>query len=179
MLFRTIEGYFTLAMTSRELIIAAVETAFAGVLREGGTTLHESLAMDNHGGAEALAEARALDADGPWTDIPEEDIRCNPEIFAFLDFKGYRYYLPAYINWSLRHFDSSDSASSDYVVYALNPQGPLWNVRLSYFERFSQEQKVAVTRFLRFMAKQEASADTWAALQALNNYWENVEVGHG
>jgi hypothetical protein len=173
-------GQITSAMTpERESIIAAVENAFACVRRDGGITLHESLVMDRRGDADALAQARRLDPDVPWTEIADADISSNPEIFSFLDFSGFRYYLPAYITWSLRHFDDSNSASSDTVVYALNPQGRLGDVRLSYFERFSQEQRIAVARFLRFLAKQEEFCDAWAASQALDNYWSEVEVGDG
>jgi hypothetical protein len=163
----------------RELLVGELEAAFAGIRLEGGTTLHEALAHDDHADADALAAARAEDADVPWTEVPDVEIEFNPGIFSFLDFNGFRYYLAAYMRWAVRHFDVSDSASSDYVIYALDPRGPLWAQKLAYFECFSDPQRRVIAKFLRFMSSRTNDADTCAVSEALNNYWAKVGADHG
>ncbi|RYG57427.1 hypothetical protein EON80_28265, partial [bacterium] len=75
-------------------LIAEIVSAFDGVSRKGGITLHEASAIDSNGGPEERAAARAKDTEKRWQDVSSETFLANQDVFHFLDAKGFRYYLP-------------------------------------------------------------------------------------
>jgi hypothetical protein len=103
-----------------EQIIQQVITAFDGVKLEDGISLQEAYEiywliddyMDpNSPEAQALlAKANATDVHTDWQKISEEKLIkfINSISSYYLDPKGWRYYLPAYMVWSLRQYINSD-----------------------------------------------------------------------
>ncbi len=55
----------------REAIIGRIRTAFHGVKR-GQIAIHEAQVIDDYGSDQARAQARALDTEGSWEEIPDE-----------------------------------------------------------------------------------------------------------
>jgi hypothetical protein len=104
----------------RDEIIAEITEAFGGVLR-GRTTLHEADVIDEYGSEEERRAARARDTEQRWQDVPDSDIESYSSVLSFLCPESFRYYVAAYMVWSLRYYRISDSASSDFTIYALNP----------------------------------------------------------
>jgi len=81
-------------------LIAEVTAAFDGVAREDGTTLHEAIAFDNGESPEAQIAARRQHTERRWQEVPATAILASCAVPSFLDAKGFRYYLPAFIVWS-------------------------------------------------------------------------------
>ena len=100
---------------SREEAIRRIVSEFSKVFREGGVSLHEAQVIDDYGSDSQRRKARARDTEKHWTDVPEKDIEDHYSVLSFLDPIGYRYYLPAYIVWDLRHHEHSQSLSVDQV----------------------------------------------------------------
>jgi hypothetical protein len=157
----------------RESIIDEIRQAFGRVFRGDGVTLHEAVVIDNYGSDDERIAARALDADLCWQDVPDHLIEDHQETLCFVDPKGFCYYLPAYMVWALRHFETSESFSVDHAIYSLNlsrdKQLEGWD--LERFRVFDADQAKAICRFLRFMASQEDFADAKLARAALEGYW--------
>ena len=160
-------------MTDRKLekeiaaIIEQITAAFDGVSREDGVTLHESRAIDDQLSPEKRAILRAKDTEKRWQDVPEEDIRTQHDVLCFLDAKGLRYYLPAYMIAELK--SEIDNSPADDVMFFLAYIGDEW----SGFALLTTEQSRAVAAFLRFQNQDvEPSEDLWIRTQrALNDYW--------
>jgi hypothetical protein len=157
-----------------EDVIELIRHAFRDASRENGVTLHEALIIDQYGSAAERSAARKLDTDHHWADVPEQLIEANDSVLHFLDAKGLRYYLPAYMVWSLRHFQTSESFSHNHPICSLHlsPSGRLRQWELDRFEVFNDEQARAICKFLRFMARQDEDivfADE--ARQALHAHW--------
>jgi hypothetical protein len=53
-------------------LISQINLAFRDVLRGDGTSLHETIVLDDYGGNAEQQEARALDTDTYWWEIPDE-----------------------------------------------------------------------------------------------------------
>lgn len=158
-----------------EQIVSEIEQVFGGINRGKGVTLHETDVLDACGSEKERAKARKKDAEKRWQDVPSDDIEGHQSALCFLDPDGFRYYLPAYMRWSLRHFKSSDSLSSDSTIYALGPSGNKgvtdWN--RARWEVFTQKQSQVILAYLRFMAEQgEGYADSFMAELAINVYWK-------
>jgi hypothetical protein len=156
-----------------EAIIDAIRRAFAGV-PPGRITLHEAEIMDGYPSAAECQQARVLDTDVSWDQVPDAAIEECPTALNYLDHEGWRYYVPAYMIWSLRYFRSSDSIVSDFTIYTFDPSASNPQLRKYKRERFrllDHAQSCAVCRFLRFMAANDDLADWRVANIALTEYW--------
>ncbi len=154
----------------RAAVIEQIERAFDGVQREDGVTLHEADVIDVYGSDEERAAARRLDPDRHWQDVPET-VLARLSGMSFLDPKGYRYYLPAYMRWMLNHPDV-DSNSQDSTIYSLTQTKGLEEWELARWRMLNDVQAAAVCRFLRFLVAYSRSYfDDRHAQLALDEYW--------
>jgi hypothetical protein len=157
----------------RERIIAQIRLAFSHVSRQDGVTLHEAKVIDDYGSADERIAARALDLDSHWQDVPDDLIEEHQETLCFVDPKGFRYYLPAYMVWALRNYRTSNSGSVDHPIYSLtlSVDKKLRDWQLERFKLFDEVQAKAICRFLRFMVEQDDFIDVVEARKALEEYW--------
>jgi len=149
-------------------VISAIEAAFRDVFR-GALTLHEAELVDRYSAtnAERMA-AREVDREDDWRDVPDASIRQCPDALSFLDPVSWRFYLPAYMRFSLRNDFETDAA-----IYTLNPAG-IRQREAHTEERFRTLNGVqvrAVRSFLRFASENGGSCDDAAAREALEDYW--------
>jgi hypothetical protein len=94
----TIDARRPVVATELERLITA---AFADVRLDGGTTLREARERDNHGSRQEIALA-ALVRHERWQDVDEDTLEDCCDALAFLDARGYRFYLPAYLRYYAR-----------------------------------------------------------------------------
>ena len=161
-----------------EAIIEAIRTAFAGVPR-GRITLHEAEVLDLYGSVAERKEARRRDTEESWDQVPDRDIEECTTALCYLDPEGWRYYLPAYMIWSLRHFRVSNSMASDATIYTLNPHADDSEFRdgaMDRFRRLDLAQSRTVCRFLRTMAANDEYADGYMAQVALDAFWSRFSA---
>ena len=158
---------------ARQRVIEEITRAFDGVSREDGVTLHEAIALDDYATDDEQAAARALDTETRWQDVPNLDIENGCFALAFFDAKGFRYYIPAYMIWTLRYYDTSSSASSDFTLYALSPDS---EYNLSRFQLLTPLESAAVCAFLHYMAANDEGNEN-DARKALNGYWGRFCAG--
>jgi len=150
-------------------ILEEIERAFDGVARDEGITLHETVEIDRCSGERQLAKARRLDTDKRWKDVPETDIERFPSALCFMDATGFRYYIPAYMSWTLRSHRTSDSETTDNTISAFESD-PLH--RDKRYSLLNDSQRRAVCRFLKYFAGKEDDLDRayWAGI-ALRMGW--------
>ena len=161
----------------QKALLKETRVAFGSVQRGNGITLHQAQAIDDYAGPEQELAARRLDTDRKWEDVPEQDIVRHYTALTFLDADGFRYYIPAYMSFAVKHYKcgSFDFLILDHILYALNPgDGPeLPEWKIEQFEILDEGQKEVVCRFLHFM-KDEAEDYLIGhsdAEQALEKYW--------
>lgn len=68
---------------------------------------------------EELAAACKVDTERHGSDGPDAAIERIPSAFAFLDAKGFHYYLPAYLWCTLRFYEQSTSTATQTILYTL------------------------------------------------------------
>ncbi len=156
-----------------------ISSAFADVTRGSGTTIHEADVLDSYGSDEELAAARQRDTERHWRDVPDAVIERLWTALSFLDSQGFHYYLPAYMWWTLRNYDTSDSASVDATIYALalrlwdHDTGSSEESHRARFQLLTEAQAQVVCRFLRFLtAYGYGQVNVKMAQRALDQYWE-------
>ena len=156
-------------------------TAFNDVHREDGISLHESdltMYIINYNGPpsffrydsschrQLLADARAKDVETHWKDIPTQTLEkfiFLSSLSHYLDKKGWKYYLPAYLVWSLNkyiynrwHNECFIDVVNSFILkdthYPLNYEIEDFEVfsRDEYLAILSSEQLSAICQFLHF-----------------------------
>lgn len=155
-----------------EAIIDAIRSAFASV-PQGRITIHEAEVIDGYGSPATREEARQRDTEEGWDRVPDQDIEECTTALSHLDPQGWRYYIPAYMVWSLRHFREG-SIVSDATIYTLDVYGgdsALRQHSMSRFQLLDEAQSRAVYRFLRYMAAHDDHVDAAVADHALGEHW--------
>jgi hypothetical protein len=132
-----------------ESLIQEISVAFASVSRGDGISLHEADEIDNHSSEADQAEARKIDVDEHWTNVPDEWIEQYPSAYFFLDAAGFRYYLPAVMVWDLKHGPASTSSSADNIESLL--LGHDWRGSPPAL-KFTEAQCRATARWLNWQA---------------------------
>jgi len=153
-------------------LIEAIRMAFAQV-GPGEITLHEAEAIDSYADTEERNQARRLNRETSWWEVPDGEIEACPNALPHLDPAGWRFYIAAYMTWALRNFRHSDSIVTCNTIYSfdLHPDGDLVKYKLARFTTLSEQQIQVVCSFLRFMAQNGDLADDTVAKEALDTYW--------
>jgi len=180
----------------KQAVIEEITAAFDGVSREGGVSLSEAWVIDDCGSDKKRAKARKKDAETRWQDVPEKDIAYGSSCLSFFDEIGFRYYLPAYIVWCLRHIDNEDTndlifESNSYcsIIYHLTDDGPdLHQYRMARFALFTPEQSRAIAHFLEFDVEKSIKihGELWRSemlsegfsQEELDQFWPQEEKIH-
>jgi len=159
-------------------ITKMIEEAFDGVGRGEGITLHEALAIDDWKSEEERKQARKLDSEQRWQDVPGIYFKDNPSYLSFLDAEGFRYYLPAHMTWALKTDQDDPYDTTSRLMMSLLPviaprdQGKGWgkNFDVKQFienNSFTSKQVRAIYHFLCFVAvedKYQISEDDYPAM---------------
>jgi hypothetical protein len=120
-----------------------------------------------------LAAAAQLDNDRRWQQFPGGDLEAAGQAFYESDPISWRYFIPAFMVWSLRYFRINDSFVVDQTIYTfdLSADHQLRGLALERFATLSAPQCKAVCHFLRYMARNGDYADAVVAQHALDAYW--------
>lgn len=161
------------AAVVKPVVIQQIETAFEGTTRDDSVTLHEGAVNDTGGRFEPCPEARSRDTDTRWQEVPQAWLEEYYYGFHFLDVKGWRYYIPAYMLYWLKFYNIADeNALSMLYTFTLSKDEKYRENRLSYFHSLTEDQSKAVCQFLRFVVTFDDSyGDFITAQEALDDYW--------
>jgi len=157
-----------MADTETESLIEEITAAFRHVERGNGTTLHEARAMDDYRSVEEQREARALDTDLHWWEIPKRKLEELNDAFGFLDAEGLRYYLAPFLIYSLE-YPESDWPVGDSAAFSLARRD-----RIPDFAILCEAQSKMIARYLHFVSvvnRMEGGIIAESADEALQNYW--------
>lgn len=165
-------------MDSPVEIIQSIQKAFANVAR-GSITLHQAEVIDSDGSVLDQQKARLLDQDTSWDQVPDSSLEECTSAICHLDPESWRYYLPAYLVWSIRNYQHSDAIMIDFTIYSLKlteDNDLLTEYEMNRFRLLDHEQSVAVYKFLDFMAEQDEFVDSSAADEAITLYWHQFST---
>lgn len=160
----------------RSTLIAEITSAFDGVSRGNGITLHEARAMDNYASPQEQRAARLYDTERRWQDVPDADIVDCCSALSFLDKDGFRYYLPAFMIYSLKHWGDDWERILSTCEFHLLQDYPK-SLRQSEPEaiaekyQFTPAQCKAIASFLRFIIDFDEARATQVTVKAVVK-WE-------
>ncbi|MGI0484580.1 DUF6714 family protein [Pantanalinema rosaneae CENA516] len=132
-----------LAEKTRSELIEEITIAFKDVVLEDGVSLHEARALDDY---QDPKQARQIDCKVPWQEIPVDWIENFHDVFAFMDAKGFRYAIPAYMVWCLK-YNKHDTNSFAATVASLKS----YNYQSRFFGDLDATQKQVISKFMNFI----------------------------
>lgn len=157
-------------------LIDEISTAFAGVQLEDGDSLNMTEYYDSGDSAVKFLEAAKLDERNEWGRIPDSVLESFTVTFCFTDLKGFRFYIPAYMIWTIRNHRISDSIIADYTIYAIDPDRCQFT-EVPFLDWFTPAQVNAMIAFLQFCSGEEDSLHAAIARQNLSKI-EDMLANH-
>jgi hypothetical protein len=132
-----------------EKLIVEIEKAFHEVKLGGGISLNMTEYLDSYRTNEKFAKLAKQDERNDWTKISDAVLEQFTVTFCFTDEQGFRFYLPAYMRWSLNN-PESDNFIGDHTIYALNTKTieELQNKKIT--EILNDEQTEVIVKFLNW-----------------------------
>jgi Variant SH3 domain len=131
-------------------LITQIETAFANVTKGNGVELRESAAND---AGVAPKQDRSLDVEQRWQELSDSLFEEYPMALIFTDGEGFRFLLPAFMRYAVKHLENPDAneIARDHAFQNLcKPDGVPEN--LVAFHGFRTEETSAIAQFVRFFA---------------------------
>jgi hypothetical protein len=148
-------------------LVDQIHRAFAGVSLEDGTSLNMTEYNDSGGCMPEFMEKAKADERNDWTAITDETLERFTVTFSFTDLKGFRFYIPAYMIWTIRNHRTSDCIIGFCTIYAIRPSHHLFKTT-PFWQWFTREQIDAMTKFLEYVAQDDDSSDGQEALENLS-----------
>ncbi|GAB3096011.1 DUF6714 family protein [Lysobacter terrae] len=154
-----------------------IESAFDDVPRPD-ISLRQFVLTDEKGMSGTITDeewrfAGITRTDAKWQDISELEIEhCDCQL-AHMQAEEFRYYLPAYMIYSLGHAQDSvmESMIPGSVVFGLTPSKDHLSYSTSQYSLLDLPQRRAVAAFLTYMANYADDYDREDAKRALA-FWE-------
>ena len=149
---------------AKDIILNHISEAFKDVKLEDGISISQARLMDDYRDTkENIKNARSIDNEQSWTEISKDKLEKLYDAITFLDAKGLRFYLPAYMAYGILYPDTGFPIG-DYAISQLEGD------TMERYHIFSPEQKVVIKEFLEFTLGEGDYFDTEIALKALE-YW--------
>lgn len=154
-------------------VLAQIDSAFADVPRPvNDALLHPNCFDDN--------DIAALYGVADWRDLSDAMVENEYAALAFLSPEGFRYFIPAYMAWTLR-YPESGAAVVQSTIMSLSPEyDQMFNP--SKFTLFDETQTAAVVAFIETMTpyqKDDDGLELWLrrGLDDGLHYWSSRRSG--
>lgn len=154
-----------------EQLLAEIEQAFGGVELGGGLSMHQAGAMDLLLEPEEVLQARVLDPEARWQDIPDDRLDEFHFALTYMDPEGLRFHLPRFMVFALEN-PGLDSPAVDAAVYACDFGEEMKQEVLAQFNAMSRKQMRTIAQFLAHIAEgKDEDYDVMIAAMALESFW--------
>jgi hypothetical protein len=155
----------------REKLVSEIEHAFADVLLGDRVTLHQMHVIDDYGSEAGQLAARLKDPETRWQQITGEKLSRFSDSMVFLDPKGFRFHLPAFLRHALiTASPSSGSADTHGVMFALQ-DGPRNTYHEDGIKLLDPPQMRCIATFFHYFARSSESGWDGEARRALKAGW--------
>ena len=135
------------------LVCDLITQAFADVALEEGIGLFESQAIDNHANDHVRNTARNRDERVNWQKISTRDLNICYSASSFVDAKGLRFILPAFIVSQL------NNTYRDDIYFCISQRDS------DFINILNNAQRYAIIEFLRFLLLDEHYEDDWVDIE--------------
>ena len=131
-------------------LIEKIRCAFEGVELEDGVSLNMTEYNDSSGSRPEFIERSLQDERIDWSSIPDEVLEQFLVTFPFTDLKGYKFYMPAYMIWTIRNHEKSNSPIGEFTIFAIHPSRHQFQ-KVPFIDWFTDAQINVMKEFLAFV----------------------------
>lgn len=165
----------TMALSvAQHQLIQAIEQAFDGVTLGQGISLNMTEYLDSYQCLTEFRDKAAEDERLDWRRIPDQTLESFTVTFSFTDLAGFRFYIPAYMIWTVKHHADSACIIGDYTIYALDPDHYLF-AEIPMVDWFTPEQYRVMIRFLEYCGQHGDTCDAVVAQRHLHRMQEAIQ----
>lgn len=161
--------------TEQTGLIERIRHAFAGVELGSGISLNMTEYHDSYGCETDFLTLAKHDERHNWQAIPDQTLEQFTVTFCFTDIEGFRFYLPAYMVWTIKNHKVSDSIIADHTIYSIDTN--LYQFQdHALTSAFTDQQLSCIVEFLSFCVRNNDTVDGDVAelnLQKLQTELEN------
>ncbi len=168
--------YFLAVYHHYQPLIEQISIAFADVKLEDGIGIWEGEALDNYAQAEEKALYRAKDEREDWHKLINDDLNTCFCSLSYLDAKGMRFCLPAYMIADITEVYYHHIGYS--LISSLADQTDFTPYALEQFSLFNRQQKDAVIAYLTYPSADVEIAEYGddneidsKVQRAIDNFW--------
>ena len=171
-------------MEANELI-KNIELAFQNI-KKPNTSLRQFKLTDEKGMSEGITEdewnkAGKPRGDSNWQSIPDSEIEECGCLLAHMQAEEFHYYLPAYMRYSVKHYQKSilESDILGTTVFSLYPSAKdedMYQYMVSQLSLLNEKQKNTIIQFLQFIETMADDVERPNATKALERYWNKNET---
>ena len=147
--------------TDQTQLLDLISSAFPAGAARAVLSLRQGDEIDSH----ATPTPDVLPAD--WRDVSERELEEHQWGFTNLDAESWRFYLPAFLAYSVRHFSRGESLVIAACLSNLRPPDRV-PPRFSTLTDSQRQAVISVLKFLAFGCESDFTAD---AYQVLEEYW--------
>ncbi|MDY6781637.1 MAG: DUF6714 family protein [Cyanobacteriota bacterium] len=156
-------------------LIGRIQNAFRDVKLGNGISLNMTEYYDSYGYYTDFAEKAKYDEREDWSLISDSTLEEFTVTFAFTDIAGFRFYLPAYMTWTIKNHRANNSIVGDYTIYALDTEHYLFK-EVGFISAFSSEQMACIIDFLDYCIQNDRSCDGLVAKENLAKIYQCLEA---
>jgi hypothetical protein len=150
-------------------LIRTIQEAFRDVKLEDGVSLNMTEYYDSGGSAKHFKELAVNDERDDWLRIDGETLEKFTVTFSFTDWKGFRFYLPAYMTWAIKH---PESVVGLRTAFYLDP-GSIFALKGKAVDEILNKQQIgAVVQFLQYCVEDSDHQDVKVATRRLKKMRE-------
>jgi len=142
-------------------LLNAISAAFSADATHAAFSLRQGDEIDSYN--TPTPDAAPVD----WRNVSDDELETHHWGFTHLDAESWRFYLPAFLSYSVRHLSSGDSLVIDVCLNNLRPP----DREPSRFHTLNDCQRRTVISVLEFLAFESESRFSSDACQVLEEYW--------
>ena len=154
---------------TRNQLVKSIQQSFSGICRPDDKyiTLNK--------GDDIWVESFLGGSENSWTEINSNKIEHENSVLSCVRPQAYAYYLAAYLTWSLKNYETSESTTVDNIIYSLNScsYDSITKLRLEKnYKTLNLIQSKSVLNYLKYMASlSNEIVESEAAQKAIDCYW--------
>jgi hypothetical protein len=151
---------------NRAELILTIRESFHDANLEDGVSLTMTEFNDSGGNYEHFKQLAKEDERNDWQKIDDETLEKFTVTFSFTDWKGFRFYLPAYMIWTINN-PESNSIIGWNTVWALDPTSISKLYKKPFVEILNKQQIEVVVKFLEYCVEDTDYRDDKSAATCL------------